>query len=392
MVKKSYPTIIDINTITLNFITVFTFISGFIVIASNDYTLALCAVLLYPVPLLSYFVCHHTNRKLTFILCHLLMFVAYAFLFRNSLLRSLSLIYILAVTVYNLAVKHNTIHNASLVFASVFFLFSIYCTYYIEDFQFTNFYFLLAVLYILLYLLNMNLINYTKYFKIYEDIHLPVQGIKKTNNKMILTFAILCLLLMCVFSIIPAGEILSYILKPLKQLINYLKPLLQQRKLSETDIPAFFGPDRPQVDSADSWNILFLFPPIIIVVGSFFIYMFVNLIKNYKKSENTNGEVKNTAFVEKREKLATKPLNDTFKNFIKTFSLSNNEKIRKYYYKAVIHNLSTKKITKDMTPSQLSAIVNADQADLLTSYYEKARYSPWECSHEEVQSVKNLLN
>jgi hypothetical protein len=87
----------------------------------------------------------------------------------------------------------------------------------------------------------------------------------------------------------------------------------------------------------------------------------------------------------------------------KLFGRSNNDAIRKYFTKAVVSNIGKgMKLPKHLTPSQLSEYAiteptqtitseDEDRRKLLTSFYEKARYSGEECTKDEVQIVKNIL-
>lgn len=63
---------------------------------------------------------------------------------------------------------------------------------------------------------------------------------------------------------------------------------------------------------------------------------------------------------------------------------------------------SKTKISKTLTPTQLSeyaltgiqpenSAANMEKKKLLTSYYEKARYSNQQCSKEEVETVKRII-
>lgn len=404
MNNKSYSILIDINNQILNFITAYVLISGFIIIANKNYSMALCAFFLFPVPFFSYYLCYHTSRKWLFVLSHALMSGIYFLIFRSSLLGWLSILYILAVAISNVTIQKEKKKNTSLVFAAVFFLSIIYCSYAIQDFQFTNFYLLLAVIYIVLFLSNMNLINYSKYFMIYENHHSIPAQIKKANNKVILILAILCLLMMCLFFFIPASEIVSYIGKIFKQLWNELKqfmPKLGNRFSNPNSLSD--SPDTTNAHAQNSmpdawypfWQSLYvlLHPLVVIAIVTIAVLMFKKLLKHYRiKRHDVN---KTIMLDEKREKLENPVKNLNIKKLTSILSPSNNTKIRKYFYKAIIQNHTVKKLSKDMTPTQLSAVAvksdNTENKKLLTGYYEKARYSPWECSNDDVQAVKNLL-
>jgi hypothetical protein len=94
---------------------------------------------------------------------------------------------------------------------------------------------------------------------------------------------------------------------------------------------------------------------------------------------------------------------ETPKRFRTFFGRTNNDVIRKYFYKAVTTSKnSNKELPKDLTPTQLAEYAICEGNDgngtaaskkkeLLTAYYEKARYSNEECSKKDVQVVKDIL-
>jgi hypothetical protein len=91
------------------------------------------------------------------------------------------------------------------------------------------------------------------------------------------------------------------------------------------------------------------------------------------------------------------------RSLMNLFGKSNNDKIRKQYVKAVQKHTDENNVLKYKTPAELSKYaVDSDEEQsqkltgrqkeaVLTSIYEKARYSNTQCSKEDVQSVKDLL-
>jgi hypothetical protein len=91
------------------------------------------------------------------------------------------------------------------------------------------------------------------------------------------------------------------------------------------------------------------------------------------------------------------------RKFFAIFTKTNNEKIRKHYYKAIVNHAKSEEVLPYLAPIQLSKYAFTSDNPIiketsdpkketeLTNLYEKARYSDEECSKAEVQSVKNLL-
>jgi hypothetical protein len=91
------------------------------------------------------------------------------------------------------------------------------------------------------------------------------------------------------------------------------------------------------------------------------------------------------------------------RKFLAIFTKTNNERIRKHYYKAIVNHAKSEEVLPYLAPIQLSKYAftsdnpilketsDPDKESELTNLYEKARYSDEECSKTEVMSVKNLL-
>jgi hypothetical protein len=154
-------------------------------------------------------------------------------------------------------------------------------------------------------------------------------------------------------------------------------------------------------------NLIFYLLSFVAIIGiiALIIYGFYKLYHLFYIDKIKNGE-DHTEFLspfDKKEKLEKVIKKSPFKNLLDFFGRTNNEKIRKQYYKAIIKNVDPDQLGKGLTPSKLSEFafnpestllkndVDSDKVNMLTEHYEKARYSNVECSEEELQTVKTML-
>jgi hypothetical protein len=268
----------------------------------------------------------------------------------------------------------------------------------------------MAILYTLLCYLNLYLFNFNNYFHNHaENKYIPYQQIKNSNNVLVLFLGLLTLLVISISSGLPLTNPLIQVGKAFLRLLFKL--------LIRDDPPDMVPSSEPEtgqfppIESSEilgvifkivEWLFLILLAVAMITFISYSIYKICRQIYQhyYKKSDNK--------VLDQVEVLSPFSKNKASKNVPyelskKQFGHSNNAKIRRLFYKAISTSVKDEaKLQRDLTPSDLAEMVklssksidpetSSDYRNLITKYYEKARYSNVDCSKDEVKRMKQLL-
>jgi hypothetical protein len=272
----------------------------------------------------------------------------------------------------------------------------------------------LAIAYVLLYFLNKYLLNSNEFFLDHDNlVNVPYHQIKNTNNTLMLFLGSLFFISMILFSKLPLSDILFSLGKIIIRILRAFFSLFHRSNSIEEEIEEIVSEADPAMEplpSAETSELMKVIATIlqwIVTIGVFVVLIAIVLYALYqlyqyfyRKNETTIMD--KTEFISpfnQRERIKK----DAPKRFRTFFGRTNNDEIRKYFYKAVTASKnSNKELSKDLTPAQLAeyaicegmdmdAADTAKKKELLTAYYEKARYSNEECSKKEVQIVKDIL-
>lgn len=375
-----------------------------------DHSSPLYVLATLPAPLISYFIRRHSRHIWSFAILHLVLAALYLLTSDKVYYIVVFGIYLLLLTAISYYAKHKLQDRSNTsLFLLIYFVF-IYTTCYWADLkELLPLCFLLAVIFTLLYILNMYLLNLDRFIHDHDHIaNIPFRQIKNSNHILIAFLCCLSLLSMLIFSRISFDHAFAVLGMLMIQVLRFLFAWLSSRKPSEYEWTIERpSPLEPVVkESSRFMEILsFLFQwamTITMIIGALvlILYTIYKIYQHfYRKGEEiVKDEVEFLSPFMKKERLKQKQ----FKLDLHFFGRSNNSAIRKYFAKAVAANTRPdQKIPKSMTPSQLSEVAiliseektleEEEKRKLVTSYYEKARYSKEVCTKEEVQLVKKIL-
>ena len=425
MNNKQYHLIIDLINTILRFMVAYSIISIIILFANVDPTFVVRALFLFPAPILSHFLGKYTKHIWSFLLLQLIMLAAYTLTTGNIIVSIIYGLYLTIIIMTEFQQKLKTENppktNTSLLLLTAFLVMSLYCNY-LELTNLKELFFVIVIVYILLHLLNMYLINFQSFFQHNDNMtNVPIQQIRNTNNTLILFFGSFCIFVMLIFAKLPLGGLLSSVGSLFLYLLRAFFSIFNGGNQDETP---------PVVEPKDSVNASDSFPlgdqsepsflieliqkiaigliALALIAGiiAFIVYSLYKLYQLFyqKKSNNFRDKTEFISPFEKREYLKKEKQNSYKINFRSLFGRTNNELIRKHFYKAVTSHMdSSELLSANLTPSQLSKYAFAKGRGLpatpsdpekmkqLTTHYEKARYSNEECSKADILSVKNIL-
>jgi hypothetical protein len=420
----------------MSFIPAYLFIS--VLLYQLDFNSEVYTLFLLPAPVISYFIRRYSHYIWSFLLMHGALIAIYLVFTSNVYRFAAFSIYLIILTAMAYYKKHNVreLTNTTLVLLIPFVLLYIGC-YLAKIAEMMQLCFILTIVFVLLYLLNMYLINMEKFVNNHEDmINIPFHQIRNSNNVLIVFLSSLFLICMLTFSLIPIDQFLSALGKLMVRFLRFLVSLLsfdepEEPMEVEEEQAAAVAEDFPIMEPSYlmeiiskilQWVTTFLVIGFVIALILYFLYQIYQYF--YLKSEDVTAKDKVeflSPFVLK-EQAKQEPK----KGLRNLFGRSNNTLIRKYFIRAVnISRDPQKKLNQSLTPTQLSDYIltkpipepiadliptqqkdslskevdggeeirnNLNAKKLITDYYEKARYSNEECTKEEVQLVKKLLS
>ncbi len=422
MNNRRYHFITDFINILLHFLASFALIGIAVLFTTRNTASVVKAFILLPAPIISYLIGKYTKHIWSFLVLHIIMTAAYAFTSHNGFVTAFYMIYLILLTI--LALKNKLQEdtygktNSPLILLSPFVAMYLLNNY-LGTTGLNSLVFALVIIFVLLYLLNMYLINFEVFFQKHSNItNVPIKQIKNTNHILILFFVSLCVIIMIFFTKLPIKELLSVtgslLLGLLRMIISLFPAKEEETAPLENMEPESAAPPLDLLDTGPTsliWqyiqNILSGLFTIALIAGTIalILYGLYRIYQRFYGSKNNNFRDK-TEFIspfDKKEGIHKEASKTVNKKFFHIFGRTNNEKIRRYFYKAVISGNKTENIPTNLTPVQLSKYAFTGQnrsseeacdtkkAKLLAAYYEKARYSEEECTKAEVTQVKNII-
>jgi len=441
MDNKRYRLVIDFINIMQKFLASYILISLVMLFAKLETKEVLRAFFLLPVPFVSYYIGEKTKHLWSYLVLHVLLGGVYigaiyitavsgstlsAFSWNTIVNLVVYTLYIMMVTIltFRQRLKEEIVRkgNTSPILMVAFLLMNLYCNY--QELTFMgNISFIFAIIYILLYLLNLYLINFEHFFRSHSEIaNVPINQIKITNHIMIFLFGGIGVIVMLFFTQLPFKQILYKLKDMLLWVLKYVISLFDWTDSQEVSEKADNSAEQvsgglnglvaDETKHSALWyaiqNAFIILMKYIVVIALVLLIAFA-MYKLYqffysKKTREMRDRVEFISPFEKKEKLDHMPKIRNGKGAFNFFAKTNNEKVRKHFYKSVIRHIDEEKNLSDtLTPMELSeyALANEgstvkDEAKVerkiqLTAYYEKARYSNEECSKEDVQIVKHML-
>lgn len=422
MNNKKYYFIIDMINLLLKFLISFSVVGIILAPITKDPAMVFKAFILLPAPVISYFTGRYLKHLWSFLILHILLGIAYFLMSTNLFTQVIYVIYIIILTIMELNAQLQPERlkkiNTSIFFIPVFFLMYMVNSY-IGLTELNQLSFILAIAFVLLYLLNMYLINFESYFQNHSSVsNIPMGQIVSTNNTLIVFFCGFCIFVMLLFTRLPLNSILSVISKMILAIIRTIVSLFltDGDNTNAEDIMGSEINENQQLfeDAGTASPILeFIFNLILglillVVIGAFIALIVYGIYKLYQHfhADKINNFKDHTEFIspfDKRTKVERDYKNVFTRKSSHFWGRTNNEKIRKMFYKAALSGEADIEHPELLTPVRLSQLIlSKDQGIInstadskkvaeLTACYEKARYSKEECSKDEVLLVKELL-
>lgn len=404
--------IIDFINIILRFLLAFAVITILLHRLAPSPISVLC---LFPAPFISYFIRRYIEQLWLFLTLHTALLAVYAFTTDNIYVRIVYCLYLIILAIHAFYMRHKSgeQENTSMYFIAVFTLIYLISNY-LKLSNITQLNYFLAIVYVLLYFLNKYLLNTNKFFEDHNNlVNVPYHQIKNSNNTLMLFLGSLFFISMILFSKLPLGDILFSLGKLGIRILRAFFSLFYRSNPVEEEIEEIASEAAPamkQLPSAETSELMMVIATVlqwivtisvVVALIALMLYALYQLYQYfYRKNETTIKD--KTEFIspfDQRVRLKK----EAPKRFRTFFGRTNNDVIRKCFYKAVTTSKnSNKELPKDLTPTQLAeyAICEGNggngtaaskKKELLTAYYEKARYSNEECSKKDVQIVKDIL-
>ncbi|BCJ93473.1 hypothetical protein acsn021_10420 [Anaerocolumna cellulosilytica] len=446
MNNRKYLLYIEIIKAFLHYILYFAILCIGLKLLDRKTNVLLHFFLLLPAAYVSLAIQKRTRHIWSFFLLHVLMIGGYAFLAPSPIHILLYLPYMFALLISGfktrLLEEERPAANASLYLVSIFILLYFAAKYFKLP-EITSYLFCWLIIYVLLYYINMYLINFEKFFRTHAGLsNVPIQKIKSTNHTLVLFFASLSLGVMVLFQYIPLNKLIillkEIVLSIIKSILSFLKQFEGAETIPEqnsNDAPIDFSVfiDKEQVPSP-FWE---FFQKIITGFITFSVFAFViglvifSLYKLYRLfyERKYTFLTDKTEFIspfDQKESLGFPTIKTFLERFRPAYGSAPRERIRKLFFKAVSSSTAYEEIKNSMTPKELSKIALGAQKEYtlftnknqgqkkisypngvesltnyakgespqkqLTYYYEKARYGKEACTKEDLQRVKSLLH
>ncbi len=417
---------IDIINMFLRFMGAFSITSIILLIASGDDTYIWQSLTLLAASIFSYIIRKYTKHIWSFLLLHIALLSAFLFITGNQLLQIVYGVYVItiAITEFVLSIK-GRVQNTSLAFAVIFIGMYILCQYaYPREKILMQFFFYFALLFGLLYILNMYFVNFYYYLKKHEEkSNIPIKQIRSGNSFYLGVFLFITAIVMMLFARIPVQVAGRYVWKYLRQFLRWFFALISREPNAEDITPPQeeeeeMIPDNYDIEPSEPSQLWLIISKILVYLGAAIIVILLIALVIYGLYRIYQLYHSKKILVEGEEKREAVPLflktkldmmngTNTLRRGILTWlGRTNSDKIRKQYTKAVQRHAQLDKNLKYKTPSELSeyAVGKVDsrikdtenqtgsgKEEALTNIYEKARYGNEECTKEELQSVKELL-
>lgn len=421
MNNKIYRVIIDVINLILGVISLYAIMALILLLTKSSPASPFLFFLSLTGAVLSYCIQQYTRHMWSFLLLHCCL-IAVFFLVTPTLVgKFLGICFMTAVTLYSLVKRlkeeemgRKNISPAHLLILGLLYLVNLQ----LHLAGLNQLLFILTIIFILLFLINSYLINFEHYFSLQQETsNVPLKQIKTVNHTIIIFFLGLSFASMLAFTRLPLKNLLQAIQKRLLAIIRGIFSLLPgassnvpQIQEAQQNAPTASPPPLPTAaPPSPFWQhlqnfILTLLTVAMVVAAialiSFAIYKLYQTF--YKDKRNLFKD--NTEFIspfDKREKALKEKPSVRQKGLLRFWSQTNNDKIRKAFYKAILAQKG--KLPKlSATPMELSRHILSDsscsdedkeeKSESLAFYYEKARYNKEDCTKEDVEDFKNLLH
>lgn len=425
--KSQYSIHIDILNVCMRFIVAFS-IMGFLLLAlikEPSYVWELLYLL--PAVAIIFIIERYAKQAWVYFLLNIILVTAYVLIFYRLDIEVIFGVYIMIEVLFQFFYGRRKVKKNIFPLVFVFIVATyLFCKSSYEEVPALRVvFFYLGIAFILLYILNMYFLNFESFIEIHKDNTIaPLKQIKVSNNIYMGVFIYLSYLAMLISSQFSLKGLLDAIwglIKPiLKAFFGYLANLPKepagQKKVKEEVVNNYGSALIEEIPKKPS--------KILIAIGQFFynfvivasiaalillfLYGIYRLYKYFyeKKFEPKKKEEKKefiTLYEDEELDSKDQEVITTKRRFLGFLFKSNNDKIRKHYYKAIVNNTKQKEKLRYLVPRQLSKYAftqdnpimkeetDQEKEARLTELYEKARYSNKECSKEEWHSVKNML-
>jgi hypothetical protein len=420
---KQYQLIIDINNIILRFIIAFGIMGFILIIGTGDTNYVRNILFLFPAPFVSYLIGKKARHLWLFITMHLLLIAVYMLWFNQIIYYAIFGLYLFILAVMTLVqrLREKRIPgNTPLGFITAVLVAYICCDF-MKQADMKPFFLISAIIYIMLYFVNLHFFNLRNYIIIHEDVaKIPVRQIVSSNHFLFFSFCLLCLVMMLLFAQLPLKELVVFIGRALKNALIFLLSLVhfQENDLKRT---------QPQESPVMQDNQMGLLPPaeedpspimeilskilfyasvvlLVIALVAGIIYLLYSLYKRFyaKKADDSRDKSEFISPFADKSRLRREKFS-LHKKFRFALGKTNNEKIRKHYYDAIAANADSDLLSGAMTPTQLTGyafgkeskskkrVLGEEKQKELTQLYEKARYGREECSKHDLGRIRKML-
>ncbi len=256
---------------------------------------------------------------------------------------------------------------------------------------------------VLMYLLNMYILNFIKYTHV-DQARFPsfFKRIAKTYHILLFIFALAVGAAILVAHLIPLGKILSAIGTGILFVLRFIVKLTKGEPAAppqpEDNLPS--NPSGPldmlptPTEATPVWEFLdeamhFVVPILLVLLGVVVIsYIIYQVYKRfYSKSMATTDTTETLHAVDTAEKLE-RPSLSVQQLLQRLFPREPAARIRRYFTKLVVTH--HKNIDPAYTARELLTTPGAQGADAIAEMYSKARYGNLTCKKEEVDQFKGL--
>lgn len=420
MNNKKYLFAIDMINIILRFLVAFS-IMGAILIAITNNTIYLQSIwYLILAPFVSYLIGKKIQQLWIFILLHLLLLPCYLLFFHNIILNTIYGTYL--ILLFATAISQKTKGNVTPKNINIVFLLFIASSYFYSEYMklvgMKHFFFFIAVLFILLFFMNQYLISFRTFILFHEEKgELPIHQIERNNHVLVLIFGMISSIAIMIHTLLPINRILAFfgqlLLNLLKAVFSFFHFKIKPGKpstpfnLENTRPPFTQATDNPIIKILSTLLTYVIILLLIVVLIGLIIHILRKIYTQFYAHKTYAGTdmIEFIPPFDQKKRANRKERRRQYKLHRSLFLSTNNEKIRKYYYDAIIHKSHGNQITKQMTPTQIThhafstSNPGKDQEHDtylkdVTALYEKARYSQEACTKSELlklkYSIKNL--
>jgi len=401
---------IDLLNILQRFLITFSLIA-LILMWSKSYSI-FSALFLFPAPIISYLIRKTTKQLWSFLILHGCLLVFYFVAPPKLYILNIYFLYAILVTCYSFYYRLKSEHqkNTSIFLLLIYFLIHL-LSYHLKFSEMIQMNFILAIGFILLNLITMYLLNFRQFMiNNAGTVNTPYHNIRISNNTLIMFLISIFFIVMMLFTQLPLQKLLSIPGKLLLRILQVIISTITSSEIIENKPESLEVPEEiltPREEPPQILRLLIELRDTVLTVAIFvgiLVLLLYLLYKGYqyfyaKKDSIIRDRIEFINPFKKKEPTKRKEK----RTFRSIFTHTNNDMIRKHFYKAVISSIpsDTEQLPKALTPSELSEFaIKGDKSEiattaiekrkLLTTYYEKARYSNEECNREEVETVKNI--